>query len=183
MLKLSRFADGFRDHALIKLALQFVIFAFCCASAFGQTAQLRGQVFDQSGAVVPRATVTLSDSSGQVQSAESSNNGSYSFSAIPPGKYRVQSAAPGLEQQPVEITLRPGTQTLRLELKLAVNQQETTVQGEAGSNVSTESANNASSLVLRGKDLQLWRTTPRTLRPICRLSRVHPEDRAEVKST
>ena len=53
MLKLLRFADGSRDHALIKLALQFMIFAFWCASAFGQTAQLRGQVFDQSGAVVP----------------------------------------------------------------------------------------------------------------------------------
>jgi len=163
MLKLSRFADGFRDHALIKLALQFAIFAFCCASAFGQTAQLRGQVFDQSGAVVPRATVTLSDSSGQVQSAESSNNGSYSFSAIPPGKYRVQSAAPGLEQQPVEITLKAGTQTLRLELKVAVHLQETTVQGEAGSNVSTEAANNASSLVLRGKDLQSLADDPEDL--------------------
>jgi hypothetical protein len=121
--------------------------------ASAQTASLRGQVFDQSGAVVPKAIVTLTGPSGLVKTATPVDNASYSSTALPPGRYTVHAAVPNLEQQPIEITLKPSAQELRLELKIAVNQQQTTVQGEAGTGVSTESANNASLLILRGKDL------------------------------
>jgi hypothetical protein len=147
----------------LKAFLYIVCLLFLSGVAFAQTASLRGQVFDPSGAVVPKATISLTGPSGLVRTAEASDNGSYSFTALPPGRYTVRAAAPSLEQQPVEITLKPGAQALRLELKVAVNQQQTTVQGEAGTGVSTESANNASALVLRGKDLQALADDPEDL--------------------
>jgi hypothetical protein len=75
----------------------------------------------------------------------------------------VRAAAPKLEQEPVEILLKPGIQTLRLELKVATVQQETTVQENTNTSVSTESANNASALVLRGKDLESLADDPEDL--------------------
>jgi Carboxypeptidase regulatory-like domain len=128
-----------------------------------QTAALRGQVFDPSGAVVPKAIVTLTGPSGQVNTAETSSNGTYSFAPLPPGHYTVRASAPSLEQDPVDVNLKPGAQTLRLELKVAVNQQQTTVQADAGISVSTESANNASAMVLSGKTLQSLADDPEDL--------------------
>jgi Carboxypeptidase regulatory-like domain len=120
---------------------------FLPALAESQTASLRGQVFDPSGAVVPQATITLTGSSGEPKTATADDHGSYLFTALPPGPYTVQATAPKLEQSPVAITLKPGAQTLRLDLKIAVTQQQTTVQEEgADSSISTESASNASAL-------------------------------------
>jgi protocatechuate 3,4-dioxygenase beta subunit len=90
------------------------MFLFLSALASGQTASLRGQVVDQSGAVIPKSTVTLTAASGVVKTTTAAENGSYSFQALPPGQYTVQAAAPKLEQEPVPIVLKPGTQTLRL---------------------------------------------------------------------
>lgn len=131
--------------------------------ASAQTAALRGQVFDPSGAVVPKATVTLTGPSGQVNTAETSSNGAYSFATLPPGHYTVHASAPSLEQDPVDVNLKPGAQTLRIELKVAVNQQQTTVQADAGTSISTESANNASAMVLSGKALQSLADDPEDL--------------------
>src|SRR3954453_23406685 len=124
---------------------------------------MHGQVVDQSGAVIPKSTVTLTAASGVVKTTTAAENGSYSFQALPPGQYTVQAAAPKLEQEPVQIVLKPGTQTLRLELKVAAVQQQTSVQENANTSVSTESANNASALVLRGKDLESLADDPEDL--------------------
>jgi len=50
--------------------------------------------------------------------------------------------------------LKPGIQTLDLQLKVALPLQKVTVQENAGPSVTTDPGNNASALVLRGDDLQ-----------------------------
>ena len=132
-------------------------------AATAQTAFLRGQVFDESGAVVPKASVILTSPEGQVKRATTSSDGSYSFSGLALGEYTVQASAPKLEGQPVPITLKQGVQTLRLEVKVAAVQQQLTVQENSGAALSTESANNASALVLRGKDLEALADDPEDL--------------------
>jgi hypothetical protein len=117
---------------------------FVSSPALAQTASVRGQVVDQSGAVVPKATVTLTAPSGLVKTTTTVENGSYSFAGLLPGQYTVRAAAPKLEQEPVQIVLKPGNQTLRLELKVEAMQQQTTVQENTNTSLSTESANNAS---------------------------------------
>src|SRR5437868_209487 len=84
------------------------MFLFLSAVASGQTASLRVKVVDQSGAVIPKATVTLTTASGVVKTTTVAENGSYSFQALPPGPYTVRAVAPKLEQEPVPIVLKPG---------------------------------------------------------------------------
>src|SRR3954471_19459618 len=103
--------------------LNLWMFLFLSALASGQTVPLRGQVADQSGAVIPKSTVTLTAASGVVKTTTAAEKGSYSFQALPPGQYTVQAAAPKLEQEPVPIVLNPGTQALQLKLKVAAVQQ------------------------------------------------------------
>ena len=152
-----------RPARLHGVLLKLGIFLFVSAVASAQTASLRGQVVDQSGAVIPKATVTITAPSGVVKTTATAENGSYSFGGLMPGRYTVQAVAPKLEQEPVPIVVKPGTQTLRLELKVAAVQQRTTVQENTNTSVSTESANNASALVLRGKDLESLADDPEDL--------------------
>jgi hypothetical protein len=150
------------------LQLRFVFSVLCVflispLSAFAQTATLRGQVFDQTGAVVPRARITLTDSHDKTTTGISSNEGSFSFSDLAPGKYKVQASAPDLAQEPVSIELKPGPQTLKLELRVTAAQQEVKVNEDSGPVVSTDSSGNASSLVLSGKDLNTLADDPENM--------------------
>ena len=131
---------------------------------FAQTATLRGQVTDESKAVIPGAKVTLTGPAGSVKTAMADNNGAYSFTALPPGNYTVQAAAPQLAMaQPVKTTLKPGIQTLNLQLTVASLAEKVTVNENSGPAVSTDAASNASAVVLRGDDLQALSDDPNDL--------------------
>jgi hypothetical protein len=58
---------------------------------FGQvTSQLTGIVTDQTGAVIPRANITLkSDATGDVRRTVSNSDGYFAFAAVPAGSYTV----------------------------------------------------------------------------------------------
>lgn len=128
---------------------------------FAQTATLRGQVVDESGAVIPGATVTLSGSPGSARTATTDGKGSYSFTGVPPGIYSVQASAPNLAQaQPTKVTLKPGPQVVNLMLKVASMSQKVTVQENATLALTTDSSNNASAVVLRGADLDALSDDP-----------------------
>lgn len=152
----SFFREGPGACACLILSLLFV----AASSALGQTATLRGQVFDQTGAVVPQASIVLTDSHGKTTAGASSNEGSYSFSGLAPGKYMVQAFTPDLAQGPVLIDLKAGVLVLKLELKVRATQQELRVQENPGPVLSTDSSANASSLVLSGKDLNALADDP-----------------------
>src|SRR5258708_134850 len=91
----------------LKRVLYLLAFLALPVAAFAQTASLRGQVLDESGAVVPKATVTITGPSNQVKSTTAAADGSYSFTGLAPGEDTVQATAPNLEQQPVKIRLKP----------------------------------------------------------------------------
>ncbi len=116
---------------------------------------------DETGAVVPGAKVTLVGPSGTASVTTSGNDGSYSIAGLAPGSYTVRADAPDLAQtQPVKIVLQPGMQTLNVQMKVASVTQQVTVQENAGPSVTTEPANNATALVLRGEDLQALSDDP-----------------------
>jgi hypothetical protein len=130
-------------------------------SLYAQTATLRGQVADDSGALVPGAKVTLTGPEGLVKIATSDDRGSYVFAGLATGDYQVSSSAPDLTMlQPVAVSLHPGVQALNLQLKLVGTAEHVTVQENAGPAVSTDSASNASAVVLRGDDLQALSDDP-----------------------
>jgi hypothetical protein len=152
-----------RSTQLLRFFACLAIIICTSLVARGQTASLHGQVFDESGAVVPNAAVTLTGKDGHTKTVTASKDGSYSLGNLLPGQYIVQATAPKLEGQPVPITLKQGVQALRLELKVATVQQQLTVQENSGPVLGTESASNASALVLKGKDLESLADDPEEL--------------------
>src|SRR3984893_3759034 len=140
-----------------------VILSFAPA-VFAQTATLRGQVTDESGALVPKATVTLKGPNGVALAAITDERGAYLFPALQPAEYSVSGSAPDLvSAQPVTISLQPGSTTLNLQLKVLATAQRVTVEETAGPAVSTEASNNASAVVLRGDDFQALSDDPEDL--------------------
>jgi hypothetical protein len=74
---------------------------FSCSFAFGQaTTSLRGTVKDPSGAVIPNATVTITDKTvDKTLSAVTNATGAYQFPQIPPATYIITVTAQGLGSQ------------------------------------------------------------------------------------
>jgi hypothetical protein len=138
------------------LSLLFVL----ALNARAQTASLGGQVTDETGAVVPGAKVTLTGPGGRVQSTTANEQGSYSVTGLTPGDYGVTGLAPQLATlQTTVIALRPGVQTLNLQLRVVSTTQQVTIQENAAT-VSTDPSSNAGAVVLRGADLQALSDDP-----------------------
>lgn len=78
--------------------LLLAAFSFAALSAFGQltSGNLVGTVFDQSGATVPNATVTVvNEATGIEDRTTSTGSGEYRFSNLPVGTYTLEVEAPG----------------------------------------------------------------------------------------
>ncbi|MEO7142892.1 MAG: carboxypeptidase regulatory-like domain-containing protein, partial [Bryobacteraceae bacterium] len=145
----------------MSIALIFRAAALAAALAFAATlpgqipGALHGQVTDESGAIIPGATVTVTGV-GVTKTATVDNRGNYSVVGLTPGTYTVRAVSPGLElgTTPAAV-INPGAiATLNLQLRVATAKQEVTVQDNGGPSVSTEASNNAGALVLRGVDLE-----------------------------
>jgi hypothetical protein len=146
----------------MKPACIFLILASLLSSpAFAQTAILRGQVTDESGAIVPGAKIVLAGPAGLSKATLAANDGSYAFADLPIGGYNVQASAPSLIlRQPAKISLKTGTQTLNILLDVAAEKQQVTIEESGGPVVSTDAASNASAIVLRGTDLDALSDNP-----------------------
>ena len=141
--------------AIIKrtCALALILSLSLAAFAQQQTGSLRGQIADEFGGLIVGATVTLIDAAGAQKTAQTDNQGVYVFNNLAPGKYALNATAAGFavyDDADVEITAGK-RQTLDIKLSVALEKQEVTVASEAP--VSTDAENNASSLVIKGTDL------------------------------
>src|SRR5262249_5693021 len=114
---------------------------------------------DTSGAIIPAAKVTLTDTRGSVRSAVAGADGSYAFMGVAAGSYTLQASAPDLSMEPAKLLVGSGVQTLNLELKVASVTQQVTVE-ERAALVTPEPANNASATVLGSDDLQALSDNP-----------------------
>jgi hypothetical protein len=125
---------------------------------------LRGHVTDESGGIIPAATITLAGSSGPVKSTTSKDDGAYSFAGLTPGAYTVRASAPQLVlPEPIRLSLQPGVHVLDLRLLVAAEAQHVTVEETGQHTVSADPSNNASALVLSGDDLQALADDPEDL--------------------
>src|SRR5258706_581627 len=143
----------------------WLLLIFCASSfALAQTGSLRGQVTDQNGGCVPGAKVTLNGPSRLVKTTNTDRSGSYSFAGLPAGDYEVQASAPNLELvEPTKISLKGGSQTLDLQLKVILAPEKVTVEENGAPSVSTDANSNASAQVLRGNDLDSLPDSPEDL--------------------
>ena len=125
------------------------------ASPSATTGTLRGQVTDPSGAVVPNATVGILVSGKQTRVATSDRSGNYEIGNLAPGKYVVSANAKGFAffaQPNVEVTAGQVAQ-FNIALDIDVEKQKVDVEDE-GPQLDVNPANNASAIVLSGKDLE-----------------------------
>src|SRR5436309_9659603 len=78
----------FKNGKRLRTVLIRCLLAACLAAvpALAQTATLRGQVTDESGAVIPGAKVSLS-SPAVSRDTTAASDGSYAFTDLPPGDY------------------------------------------------------------------------------------------------
>lgn len=143
----------FQSVRWLLLFLGFAVVSTAAGSA--QAASLHGTVSDPTGAVVPNATVTLTGASGGAHTTISDKNGNYWFTQLPFGSYTLQASAPDLGlPEPVSVSLSGRSHTLNLMLKVEAEKQNVNVEGQTGPTLTAENSNNASSIVLRGNDLE-----------------------------
>lgn len=95
-------------------------------------ASLRGTVTDTSGAVIPDATVTLTDvDTNRAQTTTSNADGIYTFSALGPAHYKLSASHPGFETKMLsQVEIIPEqANLLNLQLQVGAAQQTVTVSG------------------------------------------------------
>jgi hypothetical protein len=140
-----------RTIGFLLLAAALTVFS---APAQQTTGTLRGVLTDDSGAIIPGATVSIA-SSGVQKSVRTQGDGSYMFAGLLSGPYTVRVTFPGFSPFERVVAISAGS-TLQLPIQMKVSaaeKQEVTVQGEAGPSLSVEPDNNATALVLKGEDL------------------------------
>jgi Carboxypeptidase regulatory-like domain/TonB dependent receptor len=142
---------------LSRAALLSISAVFCMAGLTAQTATgtLQGQVTDPSGAAIASATVVVTNDSGQAATAKSGRDGTYEVKGLSPGSYTVKANAKGF-QEFSSGTIQVGAgQTQKLDLPLTIEEehQKVEVEAEGGAQLSVSPENNASAVVISGKDL------------------------------
>ena len=118
------------------LIISIFVFSLSALSAVAQStgsATLRGTIKDPQGAIIRGATVTLVNEQTKAErSAKSSEDGTYTFTAVAPGSYTLRAEASGFKtSQQANLTIETsGTQGV--DISLEVGQPTETVTVTAG---------------------------------------------------
>ena len=127
------------------------------------TATMHGLVTDPDEAVIPGATVTLTPASGKGKAivAQSQNDGTYTLHGVPAGTFSMTVTMQGFATfVKMDVRVAAG-QTLTQNVKMAIQEQTQEVQVTAQSaQVGVDSDSNASSTVIKGKDLEALSDDP-----------------------
>src|SRR4051794_21443250 len=136
----------------MRLYIAIAVLFFPASLLMAQTVELKGMVTDESGAIVPGAKVTITGPGGTTQEAIVGSDGAYSIANLSANTYTVKGSAPDLASQAAKIDLKPGLQTLNIQLKVVAAGQQVTVVDQVAL-VTPEPSNNASATVLEGNSL------------------------------
>jgi hypothetical protein len=141
--------------------LFFVALTPVIARAQQTGATVRGVVADPENAVIPGATVTFTPASGKALITQSQSDGTYVLRGVAPGTYSVTVTMAGFASFVKQgVRIAPG-QTLTLDVPMAIQQQQQEVNVTAqAAQVSVDADSNASSTVLKGKDLDALSDDP-----------------------
>jgi Carboxypeptidase regulatory-like domain len=112
------------------------------AHAQADLGSISGVVTDASGAVVPRAQVTVTNvETGAVRTSETGANGGYSVAQLVPGKYTVSISGTGFETATQTVTVSVGSQNaVSARLAVAGGKTEVVVAADDFSSVQLEKA-------------------------------------------
>src|SRR5215475_1266368 len=98
-----------------------ILFLAACHAVWGQgfSAAVLGTVTDNTGGVVPKATVTVTNlGTGQQSVLTTDSNGNYQAPLLPPGSYRVAAEQQGFKRSVVEPVVLNVDERQRLDFRL-----------------------------------------------------------------
>ena len=124
-------------------------------------ASVHGNVLDPDDALIPGAIVTLTPTTGKALTATSQSDGTYTFKSVPAGTYSLTVTATGFGTF-VKMGIRiAGALAITQDVKMSLQEQTQVVQVTAQTaQVSVDSDSNASSTVIKGKDLEALSDDP-----------------------
>jgi hypothetical protein len=147
--------------------MQFLKAIICCllisSFSLAQTAtgSLKGKVADPSGAMISGATITAASAAGKKFTATSNGQGIYEIKSLAPGSYTVTASASGFNTDTEQNVSVVAGQAQPFDFALSVATQEEKVQVEAeGATVGVNPSENASSIIIKGKDLEALSDDP-----------------------
>ena len=146
-------------------AYQFVAFFLLLILTSNLQAQtpsgtLRGRVTDPSGAVITGASITAKAANGQTATALTNNQGMFEIK-MAPGSYTVTTAAKGFATDTESNVAVAAGQAQQLDIGLQIEVKPEKVQvEEQPTTVDTSPSANASSIVIKGKDLEALSDDP-----------------------
>jgi Carboxypeptidase regulatory-like domain/TonB-dependent Receptor Plug Domain len=166
-----------RAATLFGFATAIGPFVVATAPALAQnTGSLRGTVTDTTGAIVPGATLTLTNEGTKfTRTAASDAKGGFFFASVDPGVYRLKAEVSGFKTQEVKGLRMSANDTLGVEMKVEVGQQTETVevtagremiQSETGSREGIITPESIENISMVGRNpLELLRTLPGVVTP------------------
>ena len=121
----------FKSVYLLRAALLAAFLVFAGTALWGQTittGDITGTVKDATGAVIPSATVTLTNTDiGETRTATPNSSGGYRFSTLRPGHYEITADSPGLKSNTGRVQVAIG-QVATVDLVLQPQASQTIVQ-------------------------------------------------------
>lgn len=126
------------------------------------TATIRGHVADQTGALIPNVAIEVDNALGvKVATTTADALGVYTISGLAPGNYIVRATVTGFAPFASPTIAVAAGQTKRVAIAMAIEvEQQNVVVTDESSTVSVEAADNASSVVIKGKDLDALSDDP-----------------------
>ncbi|MGB6975099.1 MAG: carboxypeptidase regulatory-like domain-containing protein [Terracidiphilus sp.] len=126
------------------------------------TATLHGQISDPSGALIPGANIDIENSSGtHVTSRTSDGQGSFEARGLAPGGYIVVVTFNGFAQFQSQTLMLAAGEVKRVNVQMAIQEaQQSVVVSDDTPTVSVEAGENASAVVIKGKDLNALSDDP-----------------------
>jgi hypothetical protein len=145
---------GTNWHVKIQIVLLSLLLMIALSASAQTGGVVKGVITDDSGAVIPAASVVLSGN-GISRNAKTQTDGSYSFAGLPPGQYTISVALTGFSPFVRTIAVSAGvTAQLPIQLNVTAEKQQITVTAEPGPTISVDPDANATALVIKGSDLQ-----------------------------
>ncbi|MGA2340072.1 MAG: carboxypeptidase regulatory-like domain-containing protein, partial [Terracidiphilus sp.] len=124
-----------RPMHLTLMALALLLMSLGASSLFAQsdTGSVTGTVTDASGAVVPGATITVTDlATNRAVSVQSQADGSFSVNALPIGNYKAEATRQGYQGEATTLSLEISeVKTLNFTLKIGSASETVQVSGAA----------------------------------------------------
>ncbi len=130
---------------LLRTLLCGIFISLLAASASAQfRASVQGSITDPTGAIIPGATVTLTNlETTKTQQTVASDEAFYRFSNLAPGRYSITAEQSGFKKQVLENVVLSGEETQGVNLVLSTGEvaETITVTGTSAPQLETETAN------------------------------------------